>query len=211
MLQSGSLETSSAFQRSSIAAIRAARSAISWGEVLSAEDAERGEAMPECSRSNQRCCIDPDGEPRGGASHPRYRDRRCFSLPRPAMRPRSLIKPQIRRASSKRSMHGWAVAAISPRPIQPRSRYRHRRCYGHPVTRRAAAAPRIATAKEVDGKIVTRTKFPEGTKLVLQVEEPVPAVELDAEDERAIDRALASVREGKGISLDKFRAILQRL
>jgi hypothetical protein len=38
-----------------------------------------------------------------------------------------------------------------------------------------------------------------------------PIVELDAEDERAIDRALASVREGKGISLDKFRAILQRL
>ena len=31
-------------------------------------------------------------------------------------------------------------------------------------------------------------------------------VELDAEDKRAIDRALASVREGKGISLDKFRA-----
>jgi hypothetical protein len=36
-------------------------------------------------------------------------------------------------------------------------------------------------------------------------------VGLDAEDERAIDRALASVREGKGISLAKFRAILQRL
>ena len=90
-------------------------------------------------------------------------------------------------------------------------RYRHRRCYGRPVTRRAAAAPRIATGKVVDGTIVTRTKFPEGTKLVLQVEEPVSVVELDAEDERAIDRALASVREGKGISLDKFRAILQRL
>ena len=65
--------------------------------------------------------------------------------------------------------------------------------------------------KVVDGKIVTRTKFPEGTRLVLQVEEPAPVVELDAEDERAIDRALASVREGKGISLGKFRAILQRL
>ena len=84
-------------------------------------------------------------------------------------------------------------------------------CYGHPVTRRAAASIRVATGKVVDGKIVTRTKFPEGTKLVLQVEEPAPVVELDAEDERAIDRALASVREGKGLSLDKFRAILQRL
>jgi hypothetical protein len=79
------------------------------------------------------------------------------------------------------------------------------------VSRRTAASPRIATGKVVNGKVVTRAKFPEGTKLVLQVDEPAPIVELDAEDERAIDRALASVREGKGISLDKFRAILQRL
>jgi hypothetical protein len=63
----------------------------------------------------------------------------------------------------------------------------------------------------VDGKIATRTKFPEGTKLVLQVEEPAPVVELDAKDERATDRALASVREGRGISLDKFHALLERL
>lgn len=63
----------------------------------------------------------------------------------------------------------------------------------------------------VNGKVVTRAKFPEGTKLLLEVEAPAPIVELDAEDEQAIDRALASVRDGKGISLDKFRAILQRL
>jgi hypothetical protein len=63
----------------------------------------------------------------------------------------------------------------------------------------------------LNGKVVTRAKFPEGTKLVLQVDDSAPIVELDAEDERAIDRALASVRAGKGISLDKFRAILQRL
>jgi hypothetical protein len=79
------------------------------------------------------------------------------------------------------------------------------------MTRRAAAAPRIATGKVVNGKVVTRAKFPEGTKLILQVEDAAPVVELDAEDEKAIDRALASVREGKGIPLDKFRAILQRL
>ncbi len=79
------------------------------------------------------------------------------------------------------------------------------------MTRRAAASPRTATAKVVDGKVVTRAKFPEGTKLILQVDEPAAPVELDAEDEKAIDRALASVRDGKGISLDKFRAILHRL
>jgi hypothetical protein len=58
---------------------------------------------------------------------------------------------------------------------------------------------------------VTRAKFPEGTKLILLVEDAAPLVELDAEDEKAIDRAVASVREGQGISLDKFRAILTRL
>lgn len=82
-------------------------------------------------------------------------------------------------------------------------------CYCGLVSRQAS--PRVATGKVVNGKVVTRAKFPEGTKLVLQVEEPAPIVELDAEDERAIDQALASVREGKGISLDKFRAILKRL
>jgi hypothetical protein len=79
------------------------------------------------------------------------------------------------------------------------------------MTRRAFAAPRTATARVVDGKVVTRAKFPESTKLILQVDEPAPPVEIDAEDQKAIDRALASVRDGKGISLDKFRAILQRL
>lgn len=63
----------------------------------------------------------------------------------------------------------------------------------------------------MQGKIVTRAKFPEGTKLYLVVDEPAPPVELDAEDELAIDRALASVRAGKGISLKQFRAILRRV
>jgi len=79
------------------------------------------------------------------------------------------------------------------------------------MARRAVASPRIATGKVVNGKVVTRAKFPEGTKLILLVEDSAPLVELDAEDEKAIDRALVSVRKGKGISLDKFRAILNRL
>ena len=61
------------------------------------------------------------------------------------------------------------------------------------------------------GKIVTRAKFPEGTKLYSVVDEPVAPVELDADDKLAIDRALASVRTCKGISLSKFRSILHRL
>ncbi len=63
----------------------------------------------------------------------------------------------------------------------------------------------------IGGRIVTRAKFPEGTRLLLQVDRPEPPVELTLEDERAIDEALASVRAGDGVPLDKFRAILSRL
>jgi hypothetical protein len=37
------------------------------------------------------------------------------------------------------------------------------------------------------------------------------ALEIDAEDEEAIERALVSVREGRGIPLDEFLTILQRV
>ena len=63
----------------------------------------------------------------------------------------------------------------------------------------------------IGGRIVTRAKFPEGTRLLLQVDRPEPPIDLTVEDERAIDEAIASVRAGEGVPLDKFRAILSRL
>ena len=68
-----------------------------------------------------------------------------------------------------------------------------------------------AGARVVGGRIVTRAKFPEGTRLILYVDQPAPPVALTADDERAIDDALASVRQGEGVSLDRFRAILARM
>lgn len=47
--------------------------------------------------------------------------------------------------------------------------------------------------------------------MIPQVDSPVPPIELTAEDERAIDQALASVRAGKGVSLETFRKILRRV
>lgn len=70
---------------------------------------------------------------------------------------------------------------------------------------------RTARAKVVKGKIVTRAKFPDGTKLFLVVDEPQPEVELEDEDERAFDEAMVAVRRGEVIPLKTFRAILQRL
>lgn len=63
----------------------------------------------------------------------------------------------------------------------------------------------------VNGKVVTRAKFPEGTKLVLQVDTPAPVAAIDESDAEAIGLALNSIRQGEGVSLDKFRAILRRL
>ena len=75
------------------------------------------------------------------------------------------------------------------------------------TARTAARAPRVRGSSA--GRSLTRAKFPEGTKLILQVDRPVPPIELTAEDERAIDQALASVRAGKGVALDTFRELLQ--
>jgi hypothetical protein len=68
---------------------------------------------------------------------------------------------------------------------------------------------RSARAKVVKGKIVTRTKFPEGTKLLLVVDEPQPEVELDEDDLQALDDAITSTREGKLISWETLRASLR--
>lgn len=69
---------------------------------------------------------------------------------------------------------------------------------------------RSVRAKVVKGKIVTRAKFPEGTKLFLVVDEPQPAIELDDADEAAIRTARASIRAGRTVSMDKLMAALGR-
>lgn len=70
---------------------------------------------------------------------------------------------------------------------------------------------RTARAKVVKGRIVTRARFPEGTKLVLMVDEPQPVIALDSEDQRALEEAISAAREGRTIPLDAFRAILRTL
>ena len=67
---------------------------------------------------------------------------------------------------------------------------------------------RTARAKVVKGRVVTRAKFPEGTKLLLVVDEPQPVVELDNEDVAAIRRARESIRAGRKISMDRLMKLL---
>ena len=64
-----------------------------------------------------------------------------------------------------------------------------------------------ARAKVVKGKVVTKAKFAEGTKLLL-VDEPQPEVELEDEDVEAIRRARASIRAGRKIPMDLLFRLL---
>lgn len=75
----------------------------------------------------------------------------------------------------------------------------------------ALACMRTARAKIVGGKIVTRAKFPEGTKLLLVVDGGQPEVAVEEGDEAAFDEAMEEMRRGRTIPLAKFRAILHRL
>lgn len=70
---------------------------------------------------------------------------------------------------------------------------------------------RTARAKVVKGKIVTRAKFPEGTKLVLVVDEPKPQIVIDEDDEKAFDEAVTAIRDGKTVPLETFRELMRRL
>ena len=67
-----------------------------------------------------------------------------------------------------------------------------------------------ARAKVVKGAIVTRTKFPEGARLTILMDDDSPAVDLSPEDEAAMLKGLASIKAGKGITLDAFRARRRR-
>jgi predicted sugar kinase len=67
---------------------------------------------------------------------------------------------------------------------------------------------RTARAKVVKGKVVTRAKFPDGTKLLLVVQEPQPMVELDEDDVAAIRQARASIRAGRKIPMDRLMKLL---
>lgn len=70
---------------------------------------------------------------------------------------------------------------------------------------------RTARAKVVNGKIVTKVKYPNGTKLTLVPDEPQPEIELDEEDRVALDEAIEATRTGKLIPLATVRALLRTL
>lgn len=69
---------------------------------------------------------------------------------------------------------------------------------------------KVARARIVSGKIVTRAKFPEGARLTLLMDDERSPIPVHADDEAAIVKGLAEIDAGKGIPLDKFLAKLRR-
>jgi len=63
-----------------------------------------------------------------------------------------------------------------------------------------------ARAKVVKGAIVARTRFPEGARLTILMDDDRPPIDLAPEDEAAMLRGLASIKAGEGIPLSAFRA-----
>ncbi len=83
--------------------------------------------------------------------------------------------------------------------------------HGHSVVGGRVLRMRTARAKVVNGKIVTKAKYPDGTKLLLVPDEPQTEIELDEEDRKALDEAIEASRRGKLIPLETVRALLRTL
>jgi hypothetical protein len=70
---------------------------------------------------------------------------------------------------------------------------------------------RIATGRVVKGAIVTRARFPEGTKVRILAEDNRPPVALDPDEEAGMLKGLREFEEGRGRPATRLRAKLRRL
>jgi hypothetical protein len=69
---------------------------------------------------------------------------------------------------------------------------------------------KTAKAKVVRGAIVTRSKFPEGTRLTLVEHDSRTPLTLDPDDEAAILKGIEEIESGSGIPVARARARLRR-
>ena len=69
---------------------------------------------------------------------------------------------------------------------------------------------KTAKARVVRGAIVTRSKFPEGTRLTLVEHDARSPITLDPDDEAAILKGIEEVEAGRGIPVARARARLRR-
>ena len=70
-------------------------------------------------------------------------------------------------------------------------------------------AMRLASARVVKGAIVTRARFPEGTRLTLVPHDDGPPVGLDPDEEAGVLKGIAEIAAGRGIPVRTVRRKLR--
>ena len=70
-------------------------------------------------------------------------------------------------------------------------------------------AMRLASARVVKGSIVTRARFPEGTRLTLVPHDDGPPVSLDPDEEAGVLKGIAEIAAGRGIPVRTVRRKLR--
>jgi len=68
---------------------------------------------------------------------------------------------------------------------------------------------RLASARVVKGAIVTRARFPEGTRLTLVAHDDGPPVGLDPDEEAGVLKGIAEIAAGRGIPVRALRRKLR--
>jgi len=68
---------------------------------------------------------------------------------------------------------------------------------------------RLASARVVKGSIVTRARFPEGTRLTLVPHDDGPPVGLDPDEEGGVLKGIAEIAAGRGIPVRTVRRKLR--
>lgn len=69
---------------------------------------------------------------------------------------------------------------------------------------------RLASARVIKGSIVTRARFPEGTRLTLVPHDDRPPVALDPDEEAGVLKGIAEIAAGRGIPVRTARRKLRR-
>lgn len=69
---------------------------------------------------------------------------------------------------------------------------------------------RLASARVIKGSIVTRARFPEGTRLTLVPHDDRAPVALDRDEEAGVLKGIAEIAAGRGIPVRTVRRKLRR-
>ena len=69
---------------------------------------------------------------------------------------------------------------------------------------------KIATGRIVKGSVVTRTRFPEGARVRIVLEDDRPPALLDPDEEAGMLKGLEEFEQGKGLPISRLRTRLRR-